>query len=113
MKRVEVFGQREAGTATGGAGDKAAPVLQILAGAIQFGNRCFGGHHNLGKAMVPTVQRMNDGSAIKMTTAQYYTPRAGASRARAYSGLRGGTAEDGVIGEYKQGKDPQLAKAGN
>ena len=90
-----------------------ASASEILAGAIQdSGTGVLVGTTTFGKALVQTVQRMNDGSAIKMTTAQYYTPK---GRSIQGKGIRPDYVvelpEDAVIGEYKQGKDPQLAKA--
>jgi carboxyl-terminal processing protease len=90
-----------------------ASASEILAGAIQdSGTGVLVGTTTFGKALVQTVQRMNDGSAIKMTTAQYYTPK---GRSIQGKGIQPDYVvelpEDGVIGEYKQGKDPQLAKA--
>jgi carboxyl-terminal processing protease len=90
-----------------------ASASEILAGAIQdSGTGVLVGTTTFGKALVQTVQRMNDGSAIKMTTAQYYTPK---GRSIQGKGIQPDYVvelpEDAVIGEYKQGKDPQLAKA--
>jgi carboxyl-terminal processing protease len=90
-----------------------ASASEILAGAIQdSGTGVLVGTKTFGKALVQTVQRMNDGSAIKMTTAQYYTPK---GRSIQGKGIQPDYVvelpEDAVIGEYKQGKDPQLAKA--
>jgi carboxyl-terminal processing protease len=90
-----------------------ASASEILAGAIQdSGTGVLVGTRTFGKALVQTIQKMNDGSAIKMTTAQYYTPK---GRSIQGKGIQPDYVvelpEDAVAGEYKQGKDPQLAKA--
>jgi carboxyl-terminal processing protease len=90
-----------------------ASASEILAGAIQdSGTGVLVGTKTFGKALVQTVQGMGDGSARKVTVAQYYTPK---GRSIQGEGILPDYVvelpEDAVVGEYKQGKDPQLAKA--
>ncbi|MDD3850829.1 MAG: S41 family peptidase, partial [Firmicutes bacterium] len=90
-----------------------ASASEILAGAVQdSGTGVLVGTKTFGKALVQTVQGMGDGSGIKMTIAQYYTPK---GRSIQGEGIQPDYVvelpEEAVMGEYKQGKDPQLAKA--
>lgn len=90
-----------------------ASASEILAGAVQdSGTGVLVGTRTFGKALVQTVQGMGDGSGIKMTIAQYYTPK---GRSIQGEGIQPDYVvelpEEAVMGEYKQGKDPQLAKA--
>ncbi len=90
-----------------------ASASEILAGAVQdSGTGELVGTKTFGKALVQTIQGLNDGSAIKMTIAQYYTPN---GRSIQGKGIQPDYVvelpEDAVMGEYKQGKDPQMAKA--
>ena len=55
---------------------KAAPVRPILAGALQDNGKAIVlGTQSFGKGSVQTVIPFEDGSALKLTTARYYTPK--------------------------------------
>lgn len=52
-----------------------ASAAEIVAGALQDNNRAIiVGVRSFGKASVQTVRPLNDGSALKLTIARYYTP---------------------------------------
>ncbi len=52
-----------------------ASAAEIVAGALQDNGRALiVGTHTFGKASVQTVIPLEDGSALKLTTARYYTP---------------------------------------
>ncbi len=52
-----------------------ASASEIVAGALQDNQRAkLAGSNTFGKASVQNIVRMNDGGAIKITTAHYYTP---------------------------------------
>ena len=52
-----------------------ASASEIVAGALQDHKRAMiMGTKSYGKASVQTIQELNDGSALKLTTARYYTP---------------------------------------
>lgn len=52
-----------------------ASASEIVAGALQDNQRAkLAGTKTFGKASVQNIVKMNDGSAIKITTAHYYTP---------------------------------------
>ena len=52
-----------------------ASASEIVAGALQDSNRAtIVGNKSYGKASVQTIQELSDGSALKLTTARYYTP---------------------------------------
>lgn len=53
-----------------------ASAAEIVAGALQDNNRALiVGTQTFGKASVQTVIPLEDGSALKLTTARYYTPK--------------------------------------
>ena len=53
-----------------------ASAAEIVAGALQDNNRALiVGAQTFGKASVQTVIPLEDGSALKLTTARYYTPK--------------------------------------
>lgn len=90
-----------------------ASASEILAGAVQdSGTGVLVGTKTFGKALVQTIQAMDDGSAIKMTVAKYYTPK---GRSIQDEGIEPdyviNLPEGAIMGEYRKGKDPQLAKA--
>ena len=52
-----------------------ASASEIVAGALQDSRRAIVvGTKSYGKASVQTIQELSDGSALKLTTARYYTP---------------------------------------
>ena len=52
-----------------------ASASEIVAGALQDNKRAtILGTKSYGKASVQTIQELSDGSALKLTTAKYYTP---------------------------------------
>ncbi|MBT3548308.1 MAG: S41 family peptidase [Gammaproteobacteria bacterium] len=52
-----------------------ASASEIVAGALQDSKRAkIVGTKSYGKASVQTIQELSDGSALKLTTARYYTP---------------------------------------
>ena len=52
-----------------------ASASEIVAGALQDNKRAtIVGNKSYGKASVQTIQELSDGSALKLTTARYYTP---------------------------------------
>ncbi len=52
-----------------------ASASEIVAGAMQDHNRAIiMGYKTFGKGSVQTIQEMRNGSAVKLTTARYYTP---------------------------------------
>lgn len=52
-----------------------ASASEIVAGALQDNKRAtIVGTKSYGKASVQTIQEMNNGTALKLTTARYYTP---------------------------------------
>ena len=52
-----------------------ASASEIVAGALQDHKRAMiMGTKSYGKASVQTIQELNDGSSLKLTTARYYTP---------------------------------------
>jgi carboxyl-terminal processing protease len=52
-----------------------ASASEIVAGALQDHKRAnIYGEKSFGKASVQSIQEMIDGSALKLTTARYYTP---------------------------------------
>ena len=52
-----------------------ASASEIVAGALQDHERAIiYGEKSFGKASVQSIQEMVDGSALKLTTAKYYTP---------------------------------------
>lgn len=53
-----------------------ASASELLSGAIQDTNKgTIIGENTYGKGVVQTTYSMNDGSAVKITTAKYYTPK--------------------------------------
>jgi carboxyl-terminal processing protease len=65
--------------------EESASASEILAGALQDNDRCWIiGRRSFGKGLVQEQAVMSDGSAIRLTTARYYTPT-GRSIQRSYA----------------------------
>jgi carboxyl-terminal processing protease len=82
-----------------------ASAAEVLSGAAKdYGIATLVGTQTFGKGIVQTLFPLNDGSAIKMTVANYYTP-SGAS-------IHGvGIEPDVIVEPDGSGEDNQLAKA--
>lgn len=64
--------------------ESSASASEILAGALQdWGRATIVGRRSFGKALVQEEIRLNDGSAMRLTVARYYTPK-GRSIQRSY-----------------------------
>ncbi len=90
-----------------------ASASEILSGAVQdSGTGVLVGTKTFGKALVQTVRELEDGSAVKYTIAQYYTPSGKSIQGK---GIQPDYVvempKDGVMGDIEGGKDPQLLKA--
>jgi len=78
-----------------------ASASEIVAGALQDNKRAkVFGEKSFGKASVQSIQEMFDGSALKLTTARYYTPND--------KNIHGNGIEPDVIIEYKELEKPNL-----
>jgi len=62
-----------------------ASASEIVAGALQDHGRRSSSQRTFGKASVQTILPLEDGSALRLTTARYYTPNGGRSRLRGSS----------------------------
>lgn len=87
-----------------------ASAAELLSGAIQdYGIGTLIGTTSFGKGIVQDIIRMNDGSAIKITTSSYYTPKG--------RNIHGTGIEPDITCEFdaesylKDGYDNQLEKA--
>ena len=72
-----------------------ASASEIVAGALQDHSRAvIMGQQSFGKGSVQTIQELDEGGAIKLTTARYYTPSGRSIQAQ-------GIEPDITIGEYE------------
>ena len=68
------------------ASDEAGNAAEIVAGALQDQKRAIIlGEKTFGKGSVQTILPMNNGDAIKLTTARYYTPSGNSIQAKGIS----------------------------
>ncbi len=80
-----------------------ASASEIVAGALQdHGRAIIIGQRTFGKASVQTILPLDDGSALRLTTARYYTPNGRSIQAK-------GIEPDIVVGD---GKEPPEGHAG-
>jgi len=86
-----------------------ASASEILAGALQdFGLAKLVGEKTFGKGSVQDFETFNDGSALKITIAEWLTPKnRNINKEGIAPDIEAKFAED----DYKQGKDPQMEKA--
>ena len=78
-----------------------ASASEIVAGALQDHERAIiYGEKSFGKASVQSIQEMIDGSALKLTTAKYYTPND--------RHIHGNGIIPDIKVEYKELKSPRL-----
>jgi len=78
-----------------------ASASEIVAGALQDNKRAvIFGEKSFGKASVQSIQEMFDGSALKLTTARYYTPND--------KNIHGNGIEPDIKIEYKELEKPDL-----
>ena len=55
--------------------ESSASASEIFAGAVQdYGIGAIVGTVTYGKGVVQTIRKLSDGSAVKLTTSNYYTP---------------------------------------
>jgi carboxyl-terminal processing protease len=83
---------------------RSASVSEIVAMALKDYDRAkIVGQKTLGKGTVQVVMELMDGSALKLSTGRYYSPRG--------TPLYEGIEPDYAVEWNGQGKDPQLQKA--
>ncbi len=86
-----------------------ASASEIVAGALQdYGFATIVGTQTFGKGSVQDYRELKDGSAIKVTTATWYTPE---GRSINETGISPDITVDFTIEQFKEGMDPQLDKA--
>lgn len=86
-----------------------ASASEIVSGALQdYGVATIVGTQTFGKGSVQDYREMEDGSAIKVTTATWYTPK---GRSINETGIAPDIEVDFTIEQFKEGIDPQLDKA--
>ena len=79
-----------------------ASASEIVAGALQDHHRAvIMGTQTFGKASVQTILPLGDGTAIKLTTARYYTPNGRSIQAK-------GIVPDIILDDGTAGRDPAL-----
>jgi carboxyl-terminal processing protease len=86
-----------------------ASASEIVAGALQdYGYATVVGTQTFGKGSVQDYQELSDGSAVKITTAEWYTPN---GRTINETGLAPDIEIAFTLEEYEAGIDPQLNAA--
>ncbi len=86
-----------------------ASASEIVAGALQdYGFAKLVGTKTFGKGSVQDYREFQDGSAMKVTTATWYTPK---GRTINETGITPDIVVEYSLDEFKAGKDPQLATA--
>ncbi|MEK7615063.1 MAG: S41 family peptidase [Patescibacteria group bacterium] len=86
-----------------------ASASEIVAGALQdYGFAKLVGTKTFGKGSVQDYREFEDGSAMKVTTATWYTPK---GRTINETGITPDIVVDYTLDEFKAGKDPQLTTA--
>lgn len=82
---------------------------EIVAGAFQdYGLATVVGKKTFGKGSVQTLEKLKDGSAVKLTIARWFTPR---DRSIEKEGVKPDMEVDLTEDDYNNSKDPQLDKA--
>ncbi len=86
-----------------------ASASEIVSGALQdYGEATIVGTQTFGKGSVQDYRELEDGSAIKITTATWYTPK---GRSINETGISPDVVVDYTVEQFKEGVDPQLEKA--
>ncbi len=86
-----------------------ASASEIVSGALQdYGFAKLVGTKTFGKGSVQDYREFDDGSAMKVTTAAWYTPK---GRTINETGITPDIVVDYTLDQFKAGKDPQLTTA--
>lgn len=82
---------------------------EIIAGALQdYGKATLVGEKTFGKGSVQELQQLSDGSSIKLTIAEWFTPK---GRIINKQGIEPDIKIEMTEKDYEDGKDPQMDKA--